>query len=65
MGKALMDEELAMIVFCQLYCYVLAVSRGAFTDIYSYIEDSAFYTTYQLALGIYGGHWKCKPRITP
>ncbi len=26
-GKASWDEELAMVVFGQLYCYVLAVSR--------------------------------------
>ena len=30
MGKALWDEELAMIVFCQFYCHMLAISRGAF-----------------------------------
>ena len=32
---------------------MLAVSRGAFANIYCYIEDSAFYATYQLALGIW------------
>ena len=50
MSKALWDEELAMIVFCQLYCHMLAISRGTFTNIYSYIEHSAFYAAYQLAL---------------
>ena len=25
MGKALRDEELTMIVLCQLYCYMLAI----------------------------------------
>ena len=52
MGKALWDEELAMIVFCQFYCHMLAVSRGAFANIYCYIEYSAFYAADQLALGI-------------
>ena len=28
MSKALWNEELAMIVFCQLYCHMLAISRG-------------------------------------
>ena len=50
MSKALWNEELAMIVFCQFYCYVLAISRRAFTNIYSYIKDSTFYAAYQLAL---------------
>ena len=50
MGKALWNEELTMIVFCQLYCYMLAISRRAFTDIYSDIEDSTFYAAYQFAL---------------
>ena len=27
-GKALRNEELAMIVFCQLYCHMLTISRG-------------------------------------
>ena len=51
-GKALRDEELAMIIFCQLYSHVLAISRGTLADIYSYIKHSTFYATYQLALGI-------------
>ena len=50
MGKALRDEELAMIVFCQFYCHMLAVSGGAFTNIYCYIEYSAFYAADQFAL---------------
>ena len=28
MGKALRNEELTMIVLCQLYRYMLAISRG-------------------------------------
>ena len=52
MGKALWDEELNMIVFCQFYSYMLAISRVAFADIYCYIEHSTFYATYQLTLGI-------------
>ena len=53
MGKALWNEELTMIVFCQFYCYMLAISRGAFTNIHGYIEDSAFYAADQFALGIW------------
>ena len=64
MGKALWNEELAMIVFCQFYSYMLAISRGALAKIYSYIEDSTFYAAYQLALCV-SGRWKCRPRITP
>ena len=52
MSKALWDEELAMIVFCQFYCHMLAISRGAFADVNCYIKHSTFYATYQLALGI-------------
>ena len=53
MGKALWNEELVMIVFCQFYSYMLAISRGALANIYSYIKHSTFYATYQLALGIW------------
>ena len=52
MGKALWDEELAMIVFCQFYSYMLAIGRGAFANIYSYIKHSTLYAAYQLTLGI-------------
>ena len=52
MGKALWDEKLAMIVFCKFYSHMFAVSRGTFTNIYCYIEDSALYAAHQLALGI-------------
>ena len=31
-GKALRNEELAMVIFCQLYRYMLAISRGTFTN---------------------------------
>ena len=31
MGKALRNEELAMIVFCQFYSHMLAISRGSST----------------------------------
>ena len=53
MGKALRDEELAMIVFCQFYCHVLAVSRGPLANIHSYIEYSTLYAAYQFALSIW------------
>ena len=52
MGKALWDEELDMIVFCQLYSYMLAIGWRAFTIIHGDIQDSTFYAAYQLALGI-------------
>ena len=50
MSKALWNEELAMIVFCQFYSYMLAISGGALANIYCYIEYSALYAAYQLAL---------------
>ena len=52
MGKAFWNEELAMIVFGKFYCYMLAISRGGFANIYCNIEHSTFYAAYQLALGI-------------
>ena len=52
MSKALWDEELAMIIFCQLYSYMLTISWRALADIYCNIEDSTLYAAYQLALGI-------------
>ena len=52
MSKTLWDEELAMIVFCQFYCHMLPISRGALANIYCYIEHSTFYAANQLALGI-------------
>ena len=52
MSKALWDEELDMIVFCQLHCHMLTISRRSFTNIYCYIKYSTFYATYQLTLSI-------------
>ena len=52
MGKALRDEELNMIVFCQLYCHMLAIGWLTFSDIYCDIKYSTFYAAYQLALCI-------------
>ena len=52
MGKALWNEELVMIIFCQFCCHMLAISRGAFTNIYCYIKHSTLYAAYQLTLGI-------------
>ena len=52
MGKALWDEELDMIVFCQFYSHMLAIGWLSFADIYSYLKHSTFYAAYQLALGI-------------
>ena len=53
MGKALWNEELYMVIFCQFYCHMFAVSRGAFPNINCYIEDSTLYAAYQFALGIW------------
>ncbi len=36
-GETSWDEELAVIVFGQFYCYVLAVCRGAFTGVHGYV----------------------------
>ena len=53
MGKTSWNEELEMIIFCQLYCHMLAISRGVLANIYGYIEHSTFYAAYQFALGIW------------
>ena len=52
MSKALWDEELDMIVFCQLYSHMFAISRGVFTNIYCHIEHSTLYTAHQVTLNI-------------
>ena len=52
MSKALWNEELAMIIFCQFYSHMLAVSRGAFTNINCNIKNSTLYATHQLTLSI-------------
>ena len=52
MGKALWNEELAMIVLCQLYRYMLAIRWRSLTNIYCYIKYSTLYAAYQFALGI-------------
>ena len=51
-GKTLRNEELTMIVLCQLYCHMLAIRWRSLTNIYCYIKYSTFYAAYQLALGI-------------
>ena len=50
MGKSLWDEELDMIIFCQLYCHMLAISWRTLAYIYGDIEDSTLYAAHQLAL---------------
>ncbi len=52
MGKALWYEELAVVILRQFYCHMLAISRGALANIYSYIEYSTLYAAYQFALGV-------------
>ena len=51
-SKTLRDKELDMIVFCQLYRYMLAIRWRSLTDIYCYIKYSTLYAAYKLALGI-------------
>ena len=41
-----------MVIFGEFYCNMLSVSRRTFTDIYSYIKYSTFYTSNQFALSI-------------
>ena len=53
MGKALWNEKLDMIVFGQLYGYMLAIGWRTLAYIYGDIEDSTLYATYQLALCIW------------
>ena len=52
-GKTLWDEELDMIVFCQLYSYMLAIRWRSLTNIYCYIKYSTLYAAYQLTLSIW------------
>ncbi len=49
-GEALRDEELAVVVFGEFYGDVLAVGRGAFTDVNCYVQDGAFDATNEFAL---------------
>ena len=51
-GKTLRNEELTMIVLCQLYRYMLAIGWRSLTNIYCYIKYSTLYAAYQLALSI-------------
>ena len=51
-GKALGDEELAVIVFRELDSHVLSVGRASLADVYRHIEHGSSDTTYQLALCI-------------
>ena len=50
-GEALRDEELAMVVFGEFYGDVLTVGWGTFADVNGYIQDSAFDTANEFALG--------------
>ena len=50
-GEAFRYEELAVIVLCEFDGDVLAVGRGAFTDVNGYVQDGAFDTANEFALG--------------
>ena len=49
-GKAFWNEELAVVVFSEFDCYVLAVGGTATADIYRNVKNSALYTSYKFAL---------------
>lgn len=51
MGKALGDEELTMVVLCQLHGDMLAVGGTALADIYCDIKDGSPDTAHEFALG--------------
>ena len=55
MGEALRDEELAVVVFGEFYGNVLAVGRGAFTNVNGYVQDGTFDTANEFALCEGGG----------
>ena len=50
-GKSLRDEELTMIVFCQLYGDMPAISGLSHADIHRYIKHPTRHTSCQLTLG--------------
>ena len=50
MSKTLRNKELTMIILSQFHCHMLTISRGAFANIYCYIEYSTLHTSHQLAL---------------
>lgn len=50
-GKAAGNEELAVVVFCQFDCHMLAISGTSFADVNGHIQYSALHAAYQFALG--------------
>lgn len=50
-GKTTRYEELTVIVFGELYGYMLAIDRAAFADIYCNVQDFTLDATNELALG--------------
>ena len=50
MSKTTGNEELAMIILGQFYCYVLAVCWRTLANIHCYIEHCALDTAHQLGL---------------
>ena len=61
-GKAAGNEELAVVVFCQFDCHMLAISGTSFADATS---STAPFTQRTSLLWVKGGRWKCSPRMTP
>ena len=49
-GETARYEELAMVVLCQFYCYVLSVCRTAISDVNGYIEHCTLDAAHELAL---------------
>ena len=52
--KAFVNEELALVILTQFYCYVLAVGGASFADIYCYVQHGTTHATQQFALGVWG-----------
>ena len=52
MGKATWNEELSVVVLCQLDGDMLSIGWRAFTNVDSYVEHSATHAAHEFALRI-------------
>ena len=64
MRKPFRDKELPVVVLGQFNGYMLSVCRRSFPNINGNIQHFTPYTSHNFAC-VYGGRWKCRPRITP